>query len=356
MKITNARLEQGLCTIELLEDKISAIRPGTESDADLDAGGHPVIPGLIDIHFHGALGIDSLEGRFAVLGRYLADRGITSWLPTLSTASFDRYRAAASGRSEGANSLGLHLEGPFLSRGRKGAQNGNWLQAPDLSELRSVPGVKMITVAPELPGALDLVRKAGCLVSLGHTECNYETALAAFDAGASCLTHTFNAMPPLLHRDPGPIGAAVERRAYAQLICDGVHVHKSVVLAAYRMFGPERMILISDCIPPAGMPDGTCGSAGLPVSFRDGALRLEDGTIAGSGISLWDGMLKAVEFGIPFCDAVRMASGTPAELLGVPKGRIAPGYDADLVLTDGQGRPVTVIIGGRVWKNEVFQK
>ena len=148
--------------------------------------------------------------------------------------------------------------------------------------------VRLMTLAPEMDGALDCIREAvdmGITVSMGHTDASFEQAMAGVDAGVTHATHTFNAMPPLLHRDPGPIGAAVERRTYAQLICDGVHVHKSVVLAAYRMFGPERMILISDCIPPAGMPDGTCGSAGLPVSFRDGALRLEDGTIAGSGIS-----------------------------------------------------------------------
>lgn len=349
MIITNALLERGLCTIELKGGRIADVRPGTTQCADLDAGGRPVVPGLIDIHFHGALGIDCLEGQFEPLGRYLAGRGITAWLPTLSTAAFDRYRAAASGHSEGAVSLGLHLEGPFLSEGKKGAQNGIWLQKPDLASLRSVPGVKMITVAPELPGALEMIREADCLVSLGHTQCDHKTALAAFDNGANCLTHIFNAMPPMLHRDPGPIGAAIERQAYAQLICDGIHVHKSVVLAAYRMFGPERLILISDCIPPAGMPEGTCDSAGLPVAFRDGALRLEDGTIAGSGISLWDGMRKAVEFGIPFWDAVRMASTTPAELLGVNKGRIETGYDADLVLTDENGSPGTVIIDGKIF-------
>lgn len=351
MKITNALLEQGICTIELKDGIIADLRPGIESGCDLDAGGRPVVPGLIDLHFHGALGVDSLSGDFAPLCRHLAAGGVTAFLPTLSTASFDTYRAAATAPrpAAGAQILGFHLEGPFLSEQKKGAQNPAWLRLPDLAQLRSVPDVKMLTVAPELPGALELIREADCIISLGHTACDYDTARAAIRAGAGCLTHTFNAMPPLLHRDPGPIGAALEDGIYAQLICDGFHVHRAAVQALYRMFGPDRVILISDCIAPAGLPDGRAVSDGLTVIVNHGELRLEDGTIAGSGASLWDCMLKAVEFGIPYWHAVNMASRTPAALMGLNKGTVAPGFDADLVLTDEQGRPGTVIIGGKIF-------
>lgn len=352
MRITNALLEQGLCTIELRDGIIADVRPGYEPDAELDAGGHPVLPGLIDLHFHGARGKDSLEGDFAPLSAYLAQHGVTAYLPTFSTAPIPQMVAAAGAErpSHGAAILGFHMEGPFLSHGKKGAQNPAWLMPPDMALLRSVPDVRLVTVAPELPGALDMIRAGECLFSIGHTECDYDTAIAAMEAGACCLTHTFNAMPPMLHRAPGPIGAAVEKHIYAQLICDGFHVEKAAVLAAYKMFGPDRLVLISDSIAPAGLPDGEADFAGLTVVIQNGTLRLVDGTIAGSSATLWDCLKKAVEFGIPMWEAVHMASRNPADMLGIKKGRIQPGYDADLVLTNGSLDPVQVIIGGKLYK------
>ena len=351
MKITNARLECGICTIELRDGLITDVRPGVEAGADLDAGGNSVLPGLIDLHFHGAMGVDALDGNLEPLCRWQAERGITGFLPTLSTAPMEQMARVASAPKpkNGAEILGFHLEGPFLAPAKKGAQNGDWIRLPDLAALSQVPDVKMLTLAPELPGAMELIQNCDCVVSLGHTACDYETAVAAIEAGANCLTHTFNAMPPMLHRDPGPIGAAVEKGIYAQLICDGFHVHRAAVLAAYRMFGPEKLVLISDCIAPAGLPEGKAVSGGLTVEIRNGELRLEDGTIAGSCASLWDCMEQAVAFGIPYWDAVTMATKTPAKLMGLNKGQIAPGFDADLVITDGQGRPATVIIGGNIF-------
>ena len=183
-------------------------------------------------------------------------------------------------------------------------------------------------------------------VALGHTDCSYETALEAIENGASCLTHTFNAMPPLHHREPGPIGAAVEKGIYAQIICDGFHVAKPVILAAYKLFGPDRLILISDSLPCAGLPEGRYVSGGLPVVQSGGVARLEDGTLAGSSVMLIDCVKTAISFGIPRQDAVRMASQTPAELLGIKKGRIEAGYDADLLLVDEDLHVHAVIIGG----------
>ena len=188
-----------------------------------------------------------------------------------------------------------------------------------------------------------------CVVSLGHTDCDYETAISAINNGAKCLTHTYNAMPPLHHRNPGPIGAAFEKHIYAQLICDGFHISKPVVLAAYKMFGADRLTLISDSIRSAGLPDGEYESGGLKVILKDGAARLQDGTIAGSSATLLDCVKTAVKFGIPFEDAVKMASETPANMLGIKKGRIEKGYDADLLIVDNEINIKTVIMGGKVF-------
>ena len=210
----------------------------------------------------------------------------------------------------------------------------------------------MVTIAPESEGSAEFIRAVTpeCIVSIGHTDCTYETALEAIENGASCLTHTYNAMPPFHHRNPGPIGAAFEKHIYAQIICDGFHISKPVVLATYKMFGADRMVLISDSIRSAGLPDGEYESGGLKVFLKDGAARLADGTIAGSSATLLDCVKKAVEFGIPLDDAVRMASRTPAELLGVKKGRIEPGYDADLLITDRELNIKTVITAGKVFR------
>ena len=181
-----------------------------------------------------------------------------------------------------------------------------------------------------------------------HTDCDYETAICVIDNGAKCLTHTYNAMPTLHHRNPGPIGAAVEKHIYAQLICDGFHISKPVVLATYKIFGADRLTLISDSIRSAGLPDGEYESGGLKVFLKDGAARLADGTIAGSSATLFDCVKTAVKFGIPFDDAVKMASETPANMLGIKKGRIEKGYDADLLIVDDEINLKTVIIGGKV--------
>lgn len=161
------------------------------------------------------------------------------------------------------------------------------------------------------------------------------------------MTHTYNAMPPFNHRNPGPIGAGFEKGIYAQLICDGFHISKPVMLATYKMFGADRMVIISDSIRSAGLPDGEYESGGLKVFLKDGAARLADGTIAGSSATLLDCVKTAVKFGIPFDDAVKMATKTPADMLGLKKGRIEKGYDADLLIVDKQINIKTVIIGGK---------
>ena len=319
----------------------------------MDFSGKQVIPGLIDIHSHGCIGLDTMDADFEKMCDFYARHGTTSWLPTTMTMGTDSLLKVCRAKTDfpGANILGFHFEGPYISKKQKGAQNEIFIKFPSLEEFQQFENVKMITLAPELPGSMEFIQAVSenCVVSIGHTDCDYETALEAIQCGASCLTHTYNAMPPFHHRKPGPIGAGFERHIYAQLICDGFHIAKPMVLATYRLFGPDRLTLISDSIRPAGLPDGQYESGGLAVTLQNGAARLQDGTIAGSTATLWDCVKKAVEFGIPFDDAVKMATQTPADLLGIKKGRIETGYDADLLILNEQTDIETVFIGGKIY-------
>lgn len=356
MVICNARIEEQLKSIVIENGKIVTVTDERLA-GDVDACGKRVIPGLIDVHTHGMMGLDTMNADFEALCRLYATRGTTSFLPTTMTVAYDRLERVTAAKTEypGAHILGFHLEGPFVSPKYAGAQNPDYIKDPDIEAFGKFHNVKMITIAPELQGAEAFISAiAGeTVVSLGHCDCDYETALRAIDLGAKCLTHTYNAMPPFHHRTPGPIGAAYERKVYAQVICDGYHVLPPVMLATYQMFGPERMVIISDSVGSAGLPDGEyVDVSGLEVVVRKGdVVRLKSGVVAGSSSTLWECVCKAVECGIPFEQAVRMASRTPAEMLGVNKGVIAEGYDADLLIIDDDMQIDTVIIDGQVWED-----
>ena len=353
MIIYNAEINGELKTVKLKGGSIVSVEPDT-GRGDIDAGGNLLLPGLIDVHTHGCIGMDTMDADFAPLCRFYAEHGTTSFLPTTMTMGYDALERVTKAKTDfpGAEILGFHFEGPYISEKHKGAQNPAYIKKPSAAEFSRFKNVKMVTIAPESEGSAEFIRAVTpeCIVSIGHTDCTYETALEAIENGASCLTHTYNAMPPFHHRNPGPIGAAFEKHIYAQIICDGFHISKPVVLATYKMFGADRMVLISDSIRSAGLPDGEYESGGLKVFLKNGAARLADGTIAGSSATLLDCVKKAVEFGIPLDDAVRMASRTPAELLGVKKGRIEPGYDADLLITDRELNIKTVITAGKVFR------
>ena len=353
MIIYNAEINGELKTVKLDGGKIVSVEPDT-GRGDIDAGGNLLLPGLIDVHTHGCIGMDTMDADFEPMCRFYAEHGTTSFLPTTMTMGYDALERVTKAKTDfpGAEILGFHFEGPYISEKHKGAQNPAYIKKPSAEEFSHFKNVKMVTIAPESEGSAEFIRAVTpeCIVSIGHTDCTYETALEAIENGASCLTHTYNAMPPFHHRNPGPIGAAFEKHIYAQIICDGFHISKPVVLATYKMFGADRMVLISDSIRSAGLPDGEYESGGLKVFLKNGAARLADGTIAGSSATLLDCVKKAVEFGIPLDDAVRMASRTPAELLGVKKGRIEPGYDADLLITDRELNIKTVITAGKVFK------
>ena len=340
--------------------------PESPEDA-MDLNGAYVIPGLIDVHNHGNSNADfsdgSLEGD-RKMAAYLASVGVTSFAPATMTLPYETIaRALAAGRelkehrpAGSARLLGVQMEGPFFSEKKKGAQNGAYLRLPDYAAFKKLYDesdglIRIVDLAPELEGAVEFVEKAkqDCTVSIAHTDSDYEHAKAAIDAGVTHLTHLFNAMPPIHHRKPGVIGAASENeKVRAEVICDGIHVHPSSIRMAFKLFGAERMVLISDALRCCGMPDGEYELGGQQVFLSGGVAKLADGTIAGSATNLYDCMKNAVKFGIPREDAVRAATINPAKAIGADKlvGSIASGKLADFVLCDENLERKAVYIGG----------
>lgn len=320
----------------------------------IDLEGAFVIPGLVDIHNHGNSGADFSDGDYAglaAMAKYLAKNGITSFAPASMTLPYDvlekAFSAGAKLREEKpagcSRIMGIQMEGPFFSEKKKGAQNGAYLREPDFAAFKKLYDscgglVRIVDLAPELPGAVEFVRKASelCTVSVAHTDSGYEDAKAVFDAGATHLTHLFNAMPPIHHRKPGVIGAASENeKVQAELICDGMHVHPSSVRMAFRLF-PGRICLVSDALRCCGMPDGAYELGGQQVFLQGGIAKLADGTIAGSATNLYACMQNAVKFGVSKEEAILSATMNPAKALGCDHeiGSIAPGKRADFVICD----------------------
>lgn len=337
--------------------------PGPAEDLD----GALVIPGLVDIHVHGCAGADFSDGDYAGLvrmARYLARRGVTSFAPASMTLPYDAldkaFHAAArlrrEGLADGARLMGIQMEGPFLSQEKRGSQNPAYLRLPDwdrfLRLYDAAEGLlRIVDVAPELPGAVEFTRRASekCRVSVAHTAAGYDQAAAVFDAGATHLTHLFNAMSGIHHRHPGPIGAASEREnVTAELICDGIHVHPSAVRMAFRLF-PGRICLISDALRCCGMANGSYSLGGQEILLSGGVARLTGGAIAGSAADLYQCMRRAVSFGIPREQAVWAATALPARVIGRESetGAIADGRAADFVICGGELEPEAVYLGGK---------
>ena len=335
---------------------------------DLDAEGCYLIPGLIDVHTHGAVGCDSSDGDPEGLRRlsaYYASHGVTSFCAATMTlpeeALLRAMRCIRDFRREeqGARCAGVYLEGPFLSAAKRGAQAPDHLLPPDtglLHRLNEASGhrVKLVGVAPERPGAMAFMKEASrvCAVSLAHTEADYDTAMRAYESGASQVTHLFNAMNGLHHRKPGVIGAAFDSGAYAELICDGIHIHPSVVRMAFRLFG-DKLLLISDSMRGAGMPDGTYDLGGQMTTITDGKAVLPDGALAGSSIHLLKAVHNAIAFGIPPEAAIPAATITPAKAIGMDTetGSLSVGKQADMLLLDSRFQLVSTIINGKVIHN-----
>jgi len=331
---------------------------------DIDAEGCYLLPGLIDLHTHGAVGCDSSDGDpdgMRRLSAYYASHGVTSFCATTMTLPEAALTRAVTcirdfqREEQGARCVGVYLEGPFLAAAKRGAQAPDNLRAPDTGmfhwlDKASGNRVKLVGVAPELPGAMDFIKEAAqvCTVSLAHTAADYDTAMQAYANGATQTTHLFNAMNGLHHRKPGVVGAALDSGAYAELICDGIHIHPSVVRIAFRLFG-DKLILISDSMRGAGMPDGKYDLGGQMTTIMDGQALLADGTIAGSSIHLLQGVQNAISFGIPPETAVRAATIAPAKAIGMDGeiGSLAVGKWADMLLVDSRFQLVSTIINGK---------
>ncbi len=299
----------------------------------LDLGGDHLLPGFVDVHIHAYMGRDTMQGEEAVrsMSRGLYDAGVAAFLPTTMSAFPAETRHAVSGiravmnapETRSARVLGAHMEAPFLNPKKCGAQLPECLRDPDWTAFLSmvdgdVSAVKMMTLAPELPGADDFIRQAvesGMVISLGHSAATAEQAHHAAALGASHVTHTFNAQPPLHHREPGLTGAALtDDRLYAEFISDGIHLHGDIVRLLCAAKGAKRAVAITDAMEAAGMPDGEYSLGGQPVTVKDGQARLHDGTLAGSVLTMKQALHNLIHrFGVEPIDAVRMCTATPAE-------------------------------------------
>ena len=368
MRVTGGRVfdpEKGFVERELHTD--GALLAADGGGETLDASGCYVIPGLIDVHFHGCVGEDFSDATPDGLQRmadYELSQGVTYICPAGMTLPEDQLTAIcrnaaahAQAATGGAELAGLNLEGPFLCMAKKGAQNGAFLHDPDGAMLHRLQQaadglVKLVTVAPEQPGSLEFIRSAredGITVSVGHTTADYDTAAAAFAAGARQATHLFNAMPPFTHRAPGVVGAAFDHpEVRAELICDGIHIHPSVIRATFRLFGADRVILVSDSLRATGMPDGKYPFGGQEIVVHGNRATMADdpNTLAGSVTSLMGCLRQAVKFGIPLADAVRAASLNPARAIGIDHraGSLEDGKEASFVLLEQDSLAIRAIV------------
>lgn len=339
-------------------------------DRTVDASGLTVAPGFIDTHFHGYAGVDFTLARSddaLRVAQEVVRHGVTGFLASLVAAPRDvllkalSELAAAIERQKpgsGARILGIHLEGPYLNPQMRGAMDPRFFREPSVAELSeyfeaSRRHLKQITVAPELPGAIELIRRAvemGVTVSLGHTDATYEEAVKAVLAGASKATHIFNQMRHFHHREPGVAFALLEQpNVFIEVIADLVHLHPATVRLVASLAGPGRTVLITDAVAATGLPDGEYTLGGLKIVVRGGVSRLADtGVLAGSTLTMDRAVANMVKLGYSLADALRMASTTPALSIGLGGrlGVVAPGYLADLVLLDEKLRVAKTIVGG----------
>ncbi len=349
----------------------------TAKEEVIDGSGCYLIPGLTDIHFHGCMGRDFCDGSeeaIDTIAAYEASVGVTTIVPATMTMkeevlgavceAADRYRKAQeAGQKKGkAILVGIHMEGPFISREKMGAQNPEYIKEPEnalyeMMQKKSGGIIKIVDIAPEIAGAIAFIKdkKEEAILSLSHTMADYTTAMEAFAAGALHVTHFYNAMTPFSHREPGIIGAAADAGANVELVCDGVHVHPSAVRAAFRLIGKDKVILISDSMRAAGLKDGTYSLGGQSVMVQQNHAVLENGTIAGSVVHLMDCMRNAVKYmQIPLETAIQCAAVNSAKSVGIydEYGSITPGKKANLVLLQKEDLSLhKVILSGEIVKN-----
>jgi N-acetylglucosamine-6-phosphate deacetylase len=340
----------------------------------VDLPGAVLAPGFVDIHIHGAAGHDVMQADvtgLSAIATLLAKHGVTSYFPTTVTASDDVTLgaldalanaidgAAADVNSAGARPLGIHLEGPFLSHARRGVHPPAELQQPTLARFdgfwQAARGhIKMMTIAPELPGAVEVIAEAsrrGVCVSLGHSDADFAATLRGIEAGGRHATHTFNAMRPLGHRDPGILGAVLtDTRVSADIIADGIHLDPAVVRLFLQLKGAEQSVLITDGMAATGMPDGRYRLGPLEVEVKDGRC-LSNGSLAGSVLTMDRAVRNVMTFaGWSLANAVRIATLNPAQAAGIndQAGRLVPGAPADILVLSPTGEVLQTILGGRI--------
>lgn len=333
----------------------------------IDGGRHLLVPGMIDVHIHGANGFDMMDGTeqsIQEVSKACASSGCTSFLATSVSSTLEdllemiRSVKRVIGHEVGAKIAGIHLEGPYLNPKRKGMQNEKYLRHPNLDEMNLIfqeagSLIKMVTIAPELPGGMELIsflKEKGVVIAIAHSDATYEEAKQAFASGASHVTHCFNGMRPIHHRDPGVIVAAFEEKHVSvQAIVDNVHLHPAIIRLMHTLKGPEGMVLITDALQAMGLGDGDYMFGGHHVTVSEGVARLKDGTLASSTVTMNEALRYTVETGIPLIDAVKMASTTPANILELQrKGSITTGYDADLVLLDDEFKVLWTMVDGQI--------
>jgi N-acetylglucosamine-6-phosphate deacetylase len=333
----------------------------------IDGGGHLLVPGMIDVHIHGANGFDMMDGTeesIQEVSRKCASTGCTSFLATSVSSTIEdlikmiRNVKSVVGKEVGAKIAGIHLEGPYLNPKRKGMQNEKYLRHPNIKEMKEIfqeagSLIKMVTIAPELPGGMELIsflKEQEIITAIAHSDATYDEAKQAFTAGATHVTHCFNGMRPIHHRDPGLVVAAFEEKHVSlQAIVDEIHLHPAIIRLMHRLKGSEGMVLITDALQAMGMGDGNYVFGGHNVTVSEGIARLEDGTLASSTVTMNQALRHTVETGISLKDAVHMASATPADILGlIHKGKVAAGFDADLLLLDDEFQVQWTMIDGQI--------
>jgi N-acetylglucosamine-6-phosphate deacetylase len=359
-------------------ERISGIfKESPAENIGIDLRGCTILPGLIDMHIHGAAGADVCDATSDAIDKisgYLASRGVTTFCATTMTSSCLELEHVIKnvvhymkGSPTGARIHGIHLEGPFLCAGKCGVQNEKYILAPDIEYFKRLndcfPGViSIVDVAPEGPNGMSFIEEASkiCPVSLSHSDADYDTAREAISHGLSHVSHLFNAMRPIGHRDPGAVLAVFDdKQVTAELICDGIHLHPAIIRMAFTLLGRDRTIVVSDSMRAAGMPDGEYVLGDREVLVYDKRTSYANGRLAGSTTSMIEELKNLVQIGIPWDHAVRSATINPARRLGVDAetGSIACGKYADITVIDSEMNVVMTMVRGKiVYRAEVWEQ
>ena len=358
-------------TVVIENEKIieitSAPLRGERGSLLIDAAGLILCPGLIDIHFHGAMGKDTMDANLQslqLLSSYCAEHGVTTFYPTTWAAAPEDIMLAINNVKEnqcnvtGARVLGVHIEGPFIDLKYRGAQLQSMIRNPQAEEFQKwfdSGVVKLITCAPEIPGGMEFIEETvrkGIRISVGHSGATYDQVIEAADHGATQATHLFNGMQGLHHREPGTVGGALaDERIYPQVISDGVHLHPGIVKVIINAKSVDKVILITDSIRGAGLPDGDYENKGQKFSVRAGIARTPEGGLSGSTLTMDAALRNAMKFtGKPLEEVLSMATSVPAQAMGISanKGNVVVGGDADLVLLNQELYVEKTLVGGNI--------